>query len=445
MQLRYVSAAILFLMPAIIQCGPLPIHAHDHLIRSSLEPEKLEVEFLNVPVGLDSSAPQFSWTLHPSNSGVRNLRQTAYRILVASSPGVLARGDGDVWDSGRVDSPRYAGVRFAGRQLESHTRYFWRVRVWDQDGRASAWSGIASWTTGLLHPSDWRAHWIAAEPDGPVEPKAREHVGVYSNVLPPLPIFRKDFEITKPVRFAVVYISGLGQYELHLDGVNVSPDLMVPGWTLYRKRVLYNAYDLTQKLQRGSHSFGVLLGNGMYNVPGIKGRYTKFIGSFGQPKLIVQMHIRYTDGTNQVVVSDGSWRTTPGPIVLSSIYGGEDYDARRSPKGWDRPGFDDRTWHMAYEVRGPDREEQPGSELKSETIPPIRVAIQAPRFKRATFDDDLAAFCKQSIIFRLVTEHRVELFVEIDFDSVRQFLCQSVVQATDLFSRSGSRAGCFGS
>jgi hypothetical protein len=176
------------------------------------------------------------------------------------------------------------------------------------------------------------------------------------------------------VKQAVVYVSGLGQYELHLNGKDVAAGVMNPGWTNYRKTVLYNAYDVTGDLRPGENAFGVMLGNGMYNVPGIKGRYTKFIGSFGQPKLILQMHVLYADGTTSIFVSDGKWKTTPGPIVLSSIYGGEDYDARREPEaGWDQPGFSAENWTEALEVNGPNGKSDPGSELTAQAIPPIRI------------------------------------------------------------------------
>ena len=146
----------------------------------------------------------------------------------------------------------------------------------------------------------------------------------------PLPIFRKEFRVTGPVKSAIVVVSGLGQYELHLNGANVADTVLNPGWTNYRKTVLYNTFDVTRRLRPGVNAFGVLLGNGMYNVPGIRGRYTKFVGSFGQPKLILQMHIEYRDGTETIVTTDSSWQTAPGPITFSSIYGGEDFDARRA-------------------------------------------------------------------------------------------------------------------
>jgi alpha-L-rhamnosidase len=182
-----------------------------------------------------------------------------------------------------------------------------------------------------------------------------------------LPIFRRGFAITKPVKRVTAYLCGLGQHELELNGRKVGEDLLEPGWTNYRKTCLYVTYDITRQIQPGENVVGVMVGNGMYNVTGP--RYTKFTGSFGQPKLIGQIEIEYIDGTHDRVVTDDSWRCSAGPITFSSIYGGEDYDARLEQRGWDAPRFDGREWIPAAEVSGP------GGELAgaSHSAPPIRV------------------------------------------------------------------------
>jgi hypothetical protein len=122
-----------------------------------------------------------------------------------------------------------------------------------------------------------------------------------------------------------------------------------------------------------------MLGNGMYNVPG--GRYTKFKGTFGPPKLICQMHVTFTDGSLQTVVSDETWKWALGPIVFTCIYGGEDYDARREQAGWDRPGFDDRAWSPAVVCDGP------GGKLVAQYAPPVKVADYLPAVAIRRLDD----------------------------------------------------------
>ena len=315
---------------------------HAATARSSvLVPAKLRVESLDCPVGVDSGQPRFSWTFESKDPNARALSQTAYQVIVASSPELLSKDQGDLWDSSRVSSTSYIQIEYAGKALLSHTTYFWKVRTWDQGGSESNWSKSANWTTALLKKSDWEAKWIAAEVDGPSQTPAIEHVDTIHNPAKPLPLFRKDFELKGSIRSAVVYVSGLGQYELHLNGSNVTDTVLNPGWTNYRKTILYNTFDVSMHLHKGRNTLGVLLGNGMYNVPNNKERYTKFTGFFGQPKLILQLHVTYADGTSTTVLSDSSWKSTSGPIIFSSTYGGEDYYARKNPQGWDSPGFDD--------------------------------------------------------------------------------------------------------
>ena len=183
----------------------------------------------------------------------------------------------------------------------------------------------------------------------------------------PLPLFRREFRIAKPVRRATLLISGLGQYEAHIDGEKIGSSELTPGWSDYRKTIYYDAYDLTQTLKPGTHALGIELGNGMYRVRKTKGRYTKFAGVYGPPQCIAQLHIEYADGTQQDLVTDEAWKTAPGAITFTSIYGGEDEDARRLSAGWDRAGFDDSTWRPAQTVPSP------GGALCPELSAPIRV------------------------------------------------------------------------
>jgi len=202
-------------------------------------------------------------------------------------------------------------------------------------------------------PAYWKAHWIAAQPDK-------------STRLHAIPIFRREFTLDKQIRKATLRISGLGQYETHINGHNITDALLTPGWTDYRKHIFFDTYDVTGQLQNGPNAIGVLLGNGMYNVIETPGRYTKFANAPRQPKLILQLDIQFTDSTQQTIATDDSWTTAPGPITFSSTYGGEDYDARFEQSGWDTPNFRASTWQPAIPVSGP------GGELIPESIPPIK-------------------------------------------------------------------------
>jgi hypothetical protein len=191
-----------------------------------------------------------------------------------------------------------------------------------------------------------------------------------------LPLFRRGFYVGKPVAKATLMISGLGQFEAHVNGANVTEALLTPGWSDYRKRVYYDTYDVSGMVRQGDNVLSVMLGNGMYNVVKTPGRYTKFEGSMGPLKLIASLRLQYADGSTEDVVSDGGWKTSPGPITFTSIYGGEDYDARLEQAGWDRPGFADGSWSAVRAVDGP------GGALQPETIEPVKgferfAAVQA--------------------------------------------------------------------
>jgi hypothetical protein len=176
---------------------------------------------------------------------------------------------------------------------------------------------------------------------------------------------RKEFAVEKEIKRAVAYVCGLGFYELSLNGQKVGDHVLDPGWTNYRKTSLYTAYDVTSQLTRGNNAIGVMLGNGMYNVPG--GRYTKFKGSFGPPKLILQLYVEYSDGTSATIVSDESWTWAPSAVIFSCTYGGEDYDARKEMPSWDKAGFNAAAFKPVLAVDGP------GGKLSSQSAPPIKV------------------------------------------------------------------------
>jgi len=315
--------------------------------KAALLPADLRCEYVVNPMGVDVAHPRLFWTLE---SKERGQRQTAYQILVASSSELLARDQGDLWDTGKTVSDETIQIPYAGQPLKSSQPVFWKIRVWDADGKISAWSQPATWTMGLLSPDDWQAKWITA-PDTNIETL----------------LLRHDFTVKPGLKSALVNVCGLGQYELTLNGKKAGDDFLSPGWTKYDKTCLYDTRDITSQLHPGTNAAGLFLGNGMYHVHGGP-RFTKFKGSFGPLKAIAQIRLEYADGSVETIGTDDQWRATPGPITFSSIYGGEDFDARLVQPGWDKPGFDDAKWEPALVVNGP------GGELKglSCAAPPIR-------------------------------------------------------------------------
>ncbi len=182
-----------------------------------------------------------------------------------------------------------------------------------------------------------------------------------------LPLFRYHFVAAHAIKSAVVYVCGLGQYDLFINGRKVGDDVLQPGWTDYKKTVLYNSYNVTSMLRRGGNAIGVMLGTGMYDCPEGTRRYEHAPNPFGRPKLILQLRLVFKDGVKKDIVSNSRWRATSGPVRFSSIYGGEDYNALYAIPGWNKPGFDDNHWQRASVVQGP------GGRLVPQTAPPVKV------------------------------------------------------------------------
>jgi hypothetical protein len=285
----------------------------------------LRCELAVEPLGVDVPRPRLSWQIASEEPGQR---QTAWRVLVSTSAEALAKDCGNVWDSGRVDGDETVLVPYAGLELFSSERVFWKVRSWGRDGRASEWSEAASWTMGLLSPTEWRAKWITADGAERLE-----------NTL-----CRREFTVRPGLRRALAHVSGLGQYELFINGGKAGADVLSPGWTDYKDTILYDTRDVTGLLKEGANAIGLSLGNGMAHVVRPEGRFAKFKGSFGPQRAILQLRLEYGDGTVETVVTDETWKTHGGPITFSSIYGGEDFDARLVQPGWDRPGFGAAGW-----------------------------------------------------------------------------------------------------
>ncbi len=224
-------------------------------------------------------------------------------------------------------SRQSSGIAYGGVAMQSRTRVFWQARVWIPGHRSpSAWSPTAGWEMGLLKPSDWSAQWIA------------NGNWAYGQ---PLPIFARPFSIGKPLSSARLYVTGLGAYQVTMNGQGVTEDVLAPGNTRFGTRVEYATYDVTGLLAQGANVIGVQLGNGTYNAVQTPGHYMDFVNLSSVPLiLLAQLEIRYTDGSVDTIASDANWRTTLGPIALSTWYGGEEYDGRRRQHGWDSPGAD---------------------------------------------------------------------------------------------------------
>jgi len=297
----------------------------------------LKCEYATNPIGMDIQHPQLSWRIE---SKTRGFIQTTYQILVSDSPDLLEKEIGNVWNSGKIASGNSSGIAFKGTELISRKRYFWKVKIYDATQMESNWSETAFFEMGLLKQKDWTAFWIG-------NPGGQSGRNLY---------FGKNFDTEKKVAQARVYVSGIGYYELHINGKKVGNHVLDPAASDYNKRVYYATYDITTLLLK-KNRFGVIVAPGWYGVP----------------KLRLQAEISYSDGTNETISSDWNWGVTVGPSIKSSIYDGEEYDARLEKGGWDEPIGDttqsSRTnkWFTAKVI------EAPGGLMVAQNMEPICV------------------------------------------------------------------------
>lgn len=340
------------------------------LKKHRLRVTELQCEYAANPVGVDIQTPRFTWLLE---SSLRGQMQSACQILVAASEDRLKANIGDLWDSGKVNSDRSVNVAYKGNPLKSAQRCYWKVRCWDKDDNPSRWSHTATFEMGLLKESDWQGKWIGA----------RRSISS--------PLLRKEFTAGKQVKRARIYISGLGYYELYVNGRKVGDHVLDPATTYYNNdqpfdlgsRVLYVTYDVTGHLHTGRNAIGVMLGNGWYSDDGVSpGR-----DSFGdRPKLILQMNIQYLDGDTAGISTDDTWRVSHGPVTANEICLGEHYDARLEKAGWNSPGYDDANWDKAVLVQ------PPSGKLVSQMLPPVKVVKTLKPVNITQFPDGVCIY-----------------------------------------------------
>ena len=182
----------------------------------------------------------------------------------------------------------------------------------------------------------------------------------------PVDLLRRNFSMTKAVRSARIYSTALGTYQLYLNGQRVGNDVLAPGWTDYRKRVVYQVYDVTSQVRQGGNAIGAILGGGWY-ADGLGWLQTRY--NFGPPpvRLLVQLEVEYADGSRDSVLSDESWKAKQSPILESEIYNGENYDARLEQSGWEEPSFSDSRWGAVAVAS------QPQAAVVAQNFQPIRV------------------------------------------------------------------------
>ncbi|MDR3651838.1 MAG: family 78 glycoside hydrolase catalytic domain [Paludibacter sp.] len=333
----------------------------------------LKTEGITNPQGIDATQPRLSWKTEATSE--QNVMQNAYQIIVASSSLKLGKNEGDVWNSGKVSSDAQLWIPFTGKALHTNAAYFWKVKVWTNKGE-SGWSTIGTWSMGLLNENDWKAQWIGLDKAMPWDSET-----TWSRLS--ARYLRKEFKATKSIKRATVHISGLGLYELYINGKQIGDQVLAPSPTDYRKTVFYNTYDVTSLIQQGNNVVGVTLGNGRFYT--MRQHYKPYkINTFGYPKLRFNLTIDYTDGSSETVGSNTSWKLNPdGPIRSNNEYDGEKYDARKELKNWNQTGYDDSKWMEAERVGMPDGtlRSQPMAGMKIvDRITPVSITPLGSKF-----------------------------------------------------------------
>ena len=395
------------------------------LVQAQLRVCSLRVEHCVNPSVVDVAQPRLSWVNEPKNERVKGQRQTAYRIVVASSEEGLRKGHYDLWDSGRVPSDISVLVPYGGRALSSGQDCYWKVQTWDATGKRSRWSPTAHWGMGILKPEEWHAQWITA----------RQSQGA--------PLFRKAFTLNRKVQKAKAYVTAGGYFELYVNGQRVGEDQLVPNFTNYTTRdgiekggiaienrftayrVLYLSYDVTHLLQNGRNALGAMLGDGFYR------SISYHVGAFGEPCLFCQLEITYSDGTQERICTDETWLTHPSAITLTGVYDGEVYDARLETPHWAEGDCDESSWRPAQKAVAPigqlTAHTSPTDRI-TEVLQPVKVENQDSVIV-VTFEKEIAGWV------------RLKNIIGTEGQKVKvEYICESPLGIQEYYCK-GTRAG----
>jgi len=299
----------------------------------------VQTEHLTDPVGIDAVHPRLSWRIKGSERGEG---QTAYAVIAGTDSAAVLAGEGitgkviaghgaevhgKIWQTGKRPGPAQL-VSYDGPVLQPFTRYYWRVTVWNREGRIEQ-GPVASFETGMMGQENWKGSWVTDTKDIRVKPAA---------------YFRHSFSLSKPIASARVYIAAAGLYELSINGNRVGDHVLDPMYTRFDRRNLYVTYDVTKYLTGGSNAIGVLLGNGWYNLQSTAVWYFDKAPWRSRPSFCLDLRVTYTDGSTETISSGKDWRTARSPVVFNSIYTGEHVDARLAIPHWNEASFSDTGW-----------------------------------------------------------------------------------------------------
>jgi alpha-L-rhamnosidase len=369
----------------------------------------LKCEYSANPVGIDRGNPRLSWNIETHE---RNWQQSAYQILVTDDSINLNRNRGNIWNTGKTASSECLFIPFSGKPLVPLQKYWWKVKVWDKNGKESGWSNTSHWTMAMLTSADWKGKWITSDLQLSVlqkELKALPDFGMESETelwklseiirkkadtisYAPAVYLKKEFTTLKTVKYAVANICGLGLNELYINGSKVSNELLNPAFTDYQKRIFYKSYEITRLLRHSENSIGVILGNGWFNlvIPHVLRYYAADYTA--TPRLLFQLDIFYTDGTKKTIASDNTWKfTTDGPIRFNNILSGETYDANKEIYGWNKTGITGIDWKQALIA------DAPAGKLEAQYLNPVTITDSVKAVKIRTIENGYSVDLEKEI------------------------------------------------
>lgn len=295
----------------------------------------LQSEYQVNPIGIDVS-PRLSWRVQSNEIG---FMQAAYQVIVASSLDKLSADSADVWNSGKTVSSQSLGISIYNKVLQSRQRYYWKVRVWKNAREVSDWSAPAFFEMGLLSSDDWKSGWIGYVP------------GMPGRVL----YFKGTFVPRAAIKQARAYVSGLGFYELYINRKKVGNHVLDPAQSTYSKRVYYVTYDVSRYFNNKANSIVVPVAPGW----------------LGTSRLRMQIEVTYQDNTTEILNSDRFRSVIGGPIISSTVFDGENHDARLDTEKLYAPGIPsglmNDEWAWAHNT------DDPTGKMVAQKIEPIRV------------------------------------------------------------------------
>jgi len=394
------------------------------------QPYSLRCEYLKNPIEIDIPLPRFSWKLEHEQ---RNQTQSAYKILVSSEEALSNNEEGDIWNSGKLMSQNSFNIEYSGTTLKSNSIYYWRVKWWDKDGSKSAFSEIASFGTAILDQSEWKAKWISKKEF--VNKQTRREFqyksggrGLFGRLREVNATYlRKEFKIEKQIETAKLYICGLGYYHLRINGERIGDRILDPAQTDYNKIALYSTYDITDSLQE-NNAIGIILGNG---------RCVELYG-YDYPKLIVQIHIQYEDGTVGIIITDERWKISTGPILENGIYYGEKYDARLEMPGWDKPDFEDTAWDNVVAVEGYNLASQLMQPIQiSKIMPPQKMGSPQPGIYVYDFGQNFTGFVRLKVRGPRGAQVTLKFAENINDDGTLNFSTNRTAEVNEIYILKG--------